>query len=484
MSAIIWGLFLFFSFANAQIYCDDYCLDGIYYSGGGSYDSQTGLCNYASHRTCEFGCDSAGTACLVRATVTPTPTPRSTVAPTETPRVTCNDYCRDSIYYSGGTYNSQTSACDYSLRRTCEFGCDSAGTTCVLRTTATPTPIPTTLITDCPDYCERGIYYYSGKYNPGINQCDYERRTCKYDCNRERKTCAIPLTAVCPDYCKDGLHYFRGSFNEWTQECDYVYREACEFGCDKDGKFCRLPGETAEVSAVCADRDGRDIYPKGSTTGWDFNKTKVIESSDFCAVADSGAEVTSGQWVVEIQCDADEKIHAYYYQCPENYWCSYGRCVSRPISGTESASATTTVERPLIRTSLDISKEKIVERIRVTRERQPEEIIEVRPARGISTEIVGDTLSIKEETGREFLVEQRFDEMLAKYLGKDEKPERVEIRVEKERPVYDLTTPQRAKLFGFIPLTMRVSKRIDANSLELIREIRPWWSFLASFPQK
>lgn len=127
----------------------------------------------------------------------------------------CNDYCRDRVYFSGGTFNARTGSCDYSSPRTCEYGCDSRGIVCVSAPIATPTPRPTSTptpplspssapgaslpanlpdnppanIRDCIDYCSDKTRYYQGIYNSRINNCEYQAARCEYGCDKEQKRC-------------------------------------------------------------------------------------------------------------------------------------------------------------------------------------------------------------------------------------------------------------------------------------------------------
>lgn len=48
------------------------------------------------------------------------------------------------------------------------------------------------------------------------------------------------------------------------------------------------------------------------------------------------------------------------------------------------------------------------------------------------------------------------------------------------RAAYEIRAEKRARLFGFIPADLPVESQIDAETGEVIRERRPWWSFLAS----
>ncbi len=82
------------------------------------------------------------------------------------------------------------------------------------------------------------------------------------------------------------------------------------------------------TTSDCTDSDGKNLFVKGTTTGWDYYDTKKITSSDFCAKEDSGAETETGAYVAEELCDAANKVHSYYYACPSGTQCSDGACKS------------------------------------------------------------------------------------------------------------------------------------------------------------
>lgn len=118
----------------------------------------------------------------------------------------------------------------------------------------------------------------------------------------------------------------------------HVKYDTCpgEYMCD-DGQ-CVLSYETEEnsnqsseqsaTSITCSDSDGSNIYNKGTAKGWNYYKNETIFSSDYCTATDGGAGTFSGAYVAEEQCDADGKVHTYYYKCPEGYKCGDGACLS------------------------------------------------------------------------------------------------------------------------------------------------------------
>ncbi|MBU0461282.1 MAG: hypothetical protein KJ574_01715, partial [Nanoarchaeota archaeon] len=57
---------------------------------------------------------------------------------------------------------------------------------------------------------------------------------------------------------------------------------------------------------------------------------------------------------------------------------------------------------------------------------------------------------------------------------------RVEVSLEEGSAVYDITTARRARLLGFIPVNIEIRRSVEAENLTLLRERKPWWSFLAT----
>ena len=91
----------------------------------------------------------------------------------------------------------------------------------------------------------------------------------------------------------------------------------------------------------------------------------------------------------------------------------------------------------------------------------------------------GDNQFILKKDNQEVIVEDNSKEMIEKHANRIEQVQEVKIYMEEDRPIYELKTREKARLFGFIPVDMEKSKRIDANDLELIDEEKPWWGFLA-----
>jgi len=98
--------------------------------------------------------------------------------------------------------------------------------------------------------------------------------------------------------------------------------------------------EESDLSSfTCSDPDGDNIFEKNTVTGLDSSKTSVLTTADYCTTKDGGAQTDKGAWVAEEQCDAQERAHTYYYECPNTHTCSDGACVvkEKPIPEVKKA---------------------------------------------------------------------------------------------------------------------------------------------------
>ena len=85
--------------------------------------------------------------------------------------------------------------------------------------------------------------------------------------------------------------------------------EKCPQGYSCSGGACVKP-TPIPTEVKCTDSDGKNIYTKGTTKGYDDSKSQVIISEDYCAEKSGGAQVKEGAYVVEELCGAEEKVSA------------------------------------------------------------------------------------------------------------------------------------------------------------------------------
>ena len=104
----------------------------------------------------------------------------------------CPDYCSNSTFYSNGTLN-RSGECEYSARSKCDYGCQD-------RSKCAEKPETRTIAKECKNYCSRNIYYYNGEYDANDDNCDYDKRTCDYECDDSAgcKTAPTNNTEIAP----------------------------------------------------------------------------------------------------------------------------------------------------------------------------------------------------------------------------------------------------------------------------------------------
>lgn len=63
-----------------------------------------------------------------------------------------------------------------------------------------------------------------------------------------------------------------------------------------------------------------------------------------------------------------------------------------------------------------------------------------------------------------------------------QKVHRIELKMWHEKPVYQIEGVARAKFFGLIPVNVKVKTLVDADTGQVIKEGKPWWSVFAKMP--
>ncbi len=62
--------------------------------------------------------------------------------------------------------------------------------------------------------------------------------------------------------------------------------------------------------------------------------------------------------------------------------------------------------------------------------------------------------------------------------------ENIELKEVGQKPVYELKGTKKGKLFGVIPVDMKVELHVNVNTGEVVRKKEPWWSFLVRGEEK
>jgi hypothetical protein len=116
-----------------------------------------------------------------------------------------------------------------------------------------------------------------------------------------------------------------------------------------------LPAQTPPAAAGnCTDTDAKNIFVNGTAQGLDYSGTKTIIVSDYCSATPAGAQVPEGQYIVEEQCLPNGHVGAFYYKCPDCYWCSVDKCVPKPSQGCDASCANQPWNAKCYNTSYDL----------------------------------------------------------------------------------------------------------------------------------
>lgn len=482
--------------------CRSYCKNRVYYHNG-VYDTSTGNCEY-SRKKCVYGCNTEGTEC----------------APAPVTVTKCYDYCEKGIYYYEGTYDTALEECHYSFRKNCENACNREGTACA-----------------CPNKCSNGIYYYRGAFNETTKQCDYSKKRCEYGCNKTATKCASAPAKECPNYCSEGIFYYEGVYNTATGECDYSLRKECEYACNEAGTECvaapiveEPPTPVTECRSYCKNR----VYYHDGVYDAETGECRFVRKKCVYGCNEAGTECASPPTPSILKCHSYCENSIFYYggsynrsleECAYRHKrvCGYG-CNAK---GTACAMAALKECRPYCENRilyykgkynrnigecdylhrkicregcnqrgiaclpvhaagpLNLPREERVGTIAVTPRGEAQRELEVRVEQDVSVEVSdeGNALLIEKE-GSEFTVEQRLGEVVSKFTTNRSRVERVDITVEENKPFYSLTRTREVRFLGIFPFSMQVSTLVDATNLQLVKEIKPWWSFLVTIPEE
>lgn len=348
----------------------------------------------------------------------------------------CPAYCSRDRYYYRGYFDTFLEECSYS-DRLCDYGCDERGTDCASAplTEDSDTGDVVSEEVSCDSYCSRGRYYYDGYYDRALEECSYSDRLCEHSCNARGTDCIYfpmeeqPSSArECPDYCSDGIQYYRGVYDRESGECEYNYREECEFGCNLRRDAC-VSAPVRDCPAYC---ENNLFYPMGE---YDFE-------SDECFYNTRGP--------CDFGCNGAGTA------------CERGIVTARPFvppTASQAGSVTVSVE-------------------------DEEEEIGVAVEENVFVEVdESNNLRIRKQE-KEFVVEQNFGRLVSRFARMNSSVQKLDIMVKEDKPVYSVTRTRQARLFGIFSMPLQVSTLVDATDLQVIEEIKPWWSFLFIIPEE
>ncbi|MBU0461845.1 MAG: hypothetical protein KJ574_04640, partial [Nanoarchaeota archaeon] len=293
------------------------------------------LCAAAEETSTGTTANSRDTSTYTVTTSSPRDTTTDTLISTSasaTNSLGCVEYCRDSVYYYRGSYNTRTAACEYSYMTRCENGCNREGTACLEpQATTVTSAVPTTTQTVeayCSPYCRGDIYYYEGTYDARTGICTYAKsRDCDYGCDSRGTECASQVVRNCPDYCSDGIAYYRGTYNPRSRMCEYGYRTRCEFSCDRAGTACSEAPTNYQPVIYSGD------YCRETDDGIDFEEAGRVSWKN--AFDDSEGTLSDhcvGNEIVEYYCQRDMVRNVAYKDCfDEDKVCKNAVCVEMEV---------------------------------------------------------------------------------------------------------------------------------------------------------
>jgi len=503
---VLFSLFLIPTLVNAQASCDSYCERGIYYSNG-SYNVRTEECDYSIER-CESGCNERETECAIVNSIQ------------ESKTKTCDPYCADRVYYGAGEYNKETGECEYMYREKCERGCNTRGTTCYQLETVEMY---------CPNYCSDDTYYYNGSYDKEAKRCRYMgREVCRYGCDLRQDYCAEPGQVIeevkaVEKTCRDsdiGIDFEEkgkvlwaygneeGTLNDHCvgstlveYYCDNDVRAVTYKECSEDGMLCKGAKCIELVEGDCIDPDGNDLTTKAWAEGTNKWNEGLVSWGDYCTKTPDGSQTDAGDYVHEAICLETKKDY-YEVRYAEVRKCKDG-CINGICVGSGEGETVEEVKEETTVCSSDCSC--------MTRETGAERFSQPEMCSNTPCDYASDgtamyciksmaektitlrkiNVNLKNELGieeeeNEYVLKRENksfriknpEEAISQYVKSNEEFKSINVTFEKDTPVYEIRTERRARLLGFIPVSLRIRSIVNANDLTLIEEKRPWWSFL------
>ena len=219
----------------------------------------------------------------------------------------------------------------------------------------------------------------------------------------------------------------------------------------------------------CIDSDGKDNFNTTGVVTAEYDNGAVRVFQDKCAFID-------GKWVaVDFYC-GDEGPNYTVKECP----CFAGRCLNKPLLGVEGKILNVTEKVQNVSNKVQMRVEAEIQKRKVN--------ITITEENGTYTKII-ETPAVKIITTKEVDVENgtlRINKVVIN-------PDRIvnitkiinvnitELQVEEEgnKTVLVGHAVEKRKLFGFIPVRMRTTVKIDPITDSIIEHKKPWWAFLA-----
>jgi len=492
--------------------CDPYCEDGVYY-GRGAYNRETEECEYQYRNKCEEGCNRVETECFQ----------------SEAVEMSCSDYCSDDIYYYGGSYDEEAKRCRYRGREVCRYGCDLRQDNC-----AEPGQVieyVESIEKTCRDsdngrdFEEKGkVLWIYGNEEGTLRDhcvgstlveyyCDNDVRAVAYkECSEDGMLCKdVKCIELVNGDCidsdgndlttkawADGTNAWNTGLVSWGDYCsetpdggstetgDYIHEaicletddnyyevryagvKKCEDGC-VDG-ICVGSGELVDFEtendlAECDDDCGCVTREQGVRR---FGENVRMCNDEVCGYTDNG---TPKYCIGYEKKEDQEKIKQETEECDENSVCMGQDEAKEIVTSEADVSSRTPCGYDEENKEKYCVKKEIVKKHKL-------KASSVKAVEELKSEITDDGELIIIKGDKKFNL-GNVENLLTKYVRNDEEIKEVSVGIEEDKPIYNIRKTRKAKLFGFIPIDMKVTSKIDAEKRELIEEKRPWWSLMA-----
>jgi len=298
---------------------------------------------------------------------------------------------------------------------------------------------------------------------------DLFKGECSGDCGNVEEASEAPEPADESEQCVRDCIVRNCSLS--SLECERLNKDACDIECYGEAPSTEDMSEEELCILECV---GDDIICSAGEGG--EQNPECEECANKCSVLYEGPCLTDEQWKLkETAClargttwSADEVKgdSGEGYQCVVNLDCVDHSDEWGDDAGTGPA-------------SYEKGHEPSEDQVYWWDYEEEEEEVELEIEEEVEVDRIDDKLILKtDET--EIIVEDRSEEIIAEYLDKNERVEKIELLMEDEKPIYKVKTIEQKKLLGLFSINMRIDKKIDAENLDLIKEEKPWWAFLTS----
>jgi len=221
----------------------------------------------------------------------------------------------------------------------------------------------------------------------------------------------VTARTSCNDYCRDRVYFSEGIFNSRTGACDYSSQRICENGCDENQKQCRI--QIKSITPVVPEESLRTQKESQSN----------LETTTSSAKTESAARADTVATTPNLILNRDSKTGEFRFQ-----------------------------------------------------DSNGQRMIEIKIIKDVDASIAENNKIIIKRGDKEYKIEPRFKELIAKNTSPEETIKNVSLGINEDRPVYVLEKNKIVKIFGLFSIQQRTKDIIDAENLKLIKSEKPWWS--------